>query len=73
MSLGLYHVIAPSEARLESVYYLLGTYRVGGVRSAQVWFEKKKTLFTYFSPILFMCIIAIGNVNTYPKLSSTYF
>ena len=55
MSLVLYHVVAPSEARLELVYQLLGMYRVGGVRSAQVWF-RKKILLSYFPPILFVCV-----------------
>ena len=34
----MYHVVAPSEARLESLEYLLGTYQVEAVRSAGVRF-----------------------------------
>ena len=37
-------------------------YQVGGARSARVWF-RKKMLFSYFSPILFIYIFTCGNVS----------
>ena len=62
MSLDLYHVVAPSEARLELVYELLGTYRVTGARSARVWFRNKILLF-YFIPMTFICIFFCSNIT----------
>ena len=71
MSLGLYHIVAPSEARLEVAYQLQCINEVGGARSALVWF-RKKVMFSYFFPILFISIFVVGNIGTYHKLSSTY-
>ena len=63
MSLGLYHVVAPSEARLDLGSVSIETPRcVSGRRRTMRAGMVIKNYFP-FSPIFFICMVAVSNVK----------